>query len=140
MTKLEYTRKERRKSTGEDFTPIELVNEMLDKLSEDVWQPEKLWVDPAGGNGNFVVEILKRKLAKGHPPLIALSTIFGVELQQDNTDECKERLLAELPELSNEDLQKAKDIINHNIVAHNAFTWDFENWKSKDKKSKKLFE
>ena len=139
MTELEQKRKSRRKLTAEDFTPSELVNEMLDKLSDDVWQPEKLWVDPAAGNGNFLIEILKRKLEKGHEPLSALSTIFGVELQQDNVEEMKQRLLDVLPISDETFKQKAIEILNHNIVCSDAFLWDFENWRSKAKKSKALF-
>lgn len=139
MTELEQKRKQRRKLTGEDFTPSELVCEMLDKLPSDIWDdPTKSFCDPSGGSGNFVIEILKRKLKKGHTPLQALSTIFSVELQSDNVEEMKQRLLELLPDLSESDLKEANRIINHNIVQADALTFDFENWK-KPRKAKKLF-
>ena len=53
-----------------------------------------------------------------------------------NFEEMKERLLELIPvELHDE----AKVIINNNIKRHDALTWDFDNWKSKIRKSKKLF-
>jgi len=57
--------KERIKRTAEIFTPAFLVNEILDKLTEygpEIWNEEKTFLDPACGNGNFLIEILKRKL------------------------------------------------------------------------------
>jgi hypothetical protein len=49
-------KKEQKDSRGEVFTPLELVEEMLNKLPEDVWtHPEYKWLDPANGIGNFPV-------------------------------------------------------------------------------------
>lgn len=140
MTELEHRRQQRKKSTAEEFTPPELVNEMLNKLPSEVWiDPTKTFIDPSGGSGNFVVEVLRRKLKNNHAPLQALSTIYSVELLQDNVEEMKQRLLELLPPLSDTDLAKAKEIINHNIVCSDAFKWDFDNWKSKIAKTKPLF-
>jgi len=142
---LEEKRKERRKSTGENFTPEALVNEMLDKLPSEVWSdPSKTFLDNSAGNGNFLVAILARKFALGHDPLQALSTIYGVELMPDNVEEMKERLLDTLlkayPNLDDKQKQQAIDIINHNIVCHDAFTWNYENWREERKlKEKPLF-
>ncbi len=137
MSELQHKRKARRKQTAEDFTPKELVLEMLDKLPEEVWtDPNKTFLDPSGGDGAFLIEILKRKISYGHEPLQALKTIFTVELMDDNVEECKQRLLELIdPSLHTE----AKQILDHNIVCHNALTWDFENWRSKIKKAKELF-
>lgn len=131
MTELEKKRKARRKKTAEDFTNPILVSEMLDKLPPEVWSdPSKSFLDNSAGNGNFLVAILQRKLAAGHPPLQAISTIFGTELMADNVEEMRDRLLIELPSLSPEEAKKARKIINHNIVCTDAFKWDYENWKS----------
>ena len=86
--------KKRVKLFGEVFTPISLVNDMLDKLPKEVWEENKTFLEPAVGTGNFVVPLLERKLASGHDPLIALSTIFAVDIMPDNISECKKRLLA----------------------------------------------
>jgi type I restriction-modification system DNA methylase subunit len=46
---------------GEVFTPVELINEMLDQLPSEVWSdPNKTWFDPAAGHGNFHIQVLKR--------------------------------------------------------------------------------
>jgi site-specific DNA-methyltransferase (adenine-specific) len=56
-----YNTYEKRKENDEVFTPPSLVNEMLDKLPVEVWsQPDKTWLDPCAGLGNFSVVILER--------------------------------------------------------------------------------
>ena len=138
---IEEIRKNRKKHTAEEFTPPDLVSEMLDKLPQEVWDdPTKTFIDPAGGNGNFVVEVLKRKLQKGHDTMQALSTVFSVELMGDNVEEMRQRLLDALPELDEPSKQRAKEIINHNIVCADALTFNYDKWeKPKRIKSKSLF-
>ena len=85
--------KDRIKQTAEVFTPPELVNEMLDKLPEETWMESKTFCDPACGNGNMLVEVLKRKLKKGHNPLNAVKSVYGTDIMKDNIDECRIRLL-----------------------------------------------
>lgn len=133
---LEEKRKLRRKQTAEDFTPRQLVDEMLDKLPEEVWtDPSKTFCDPAGGDGNFLIAILERKLAHGHDPLQALSTIYSVELMPDNVQHCHQRLFELVDDMiiSKKDRATALKIIETNNVCHNSLEWDFENWKSQRK-------
>lgn len=94
MKTLIEKRKERRKQTGEDFTPSALVNEILDKLPIDVWaDSSKTWIDPAAGNGNFLVEVKIRLQEAGHDENHILENmIFGVDLMPDNCEEMIERL------------------------------------------------
>jgi len=99
------TKQERIKKYGEVFTPPELVNEMLDKLPEHVWKNKNLtWLDPACGNGNFLVEVKKRLMEglkeeipdeKEREEHILENMIYGVEIQQDLVDECISRLKTE---------------------------------------------
>ena len=89
----ERKRKGRSKNTGEIFTPPWLVNQMIDKLPPKMWEPERTVCDPACGNGNMLLEVLRRKLDKGHAPLKALSTTYGVDCMSDNIRECRLRLL-----------------------------------------------
>ena len=50
-----------KKTRGEVFTPMQLVNEMLDTLPENVWtNPDLKWLDPAAGIGNFPIAIYMR--------------------------------------------------------------------------------
>ena len=66
---------------------------MLDRFPPEVWEPSKTFCDPACGNGNMVVEVLRRKLQIGHQPLQAISTVYGVDIMPDNIKECRLRLL-----------------------------------------------
>jgi len=135
---IKIKRKQRyKRNVGEDFTPSTLVNEMLDKLPPEVFQdPSKTFCDNSAGNGNFLIEVLRRKLSNNHSPLQALSTIYGVELMADNVEEMKERLLELIPK----DYHKeAKNILDKNIICHIALTWDFINWRSTEKKNKALY-
>jgi len=123
MTELENKRQQRKKNTAECFTPPKLVSEMLDKLPFEVFiDPTKTFCDPAAGNGNFLVEILHRKILQGHGDLQSLSTIYGVELMADNVKEMKKRLLYTLLSPTPE----AYIIMNHNIVCADALKFDFE--------------
>lgn len=82
------------KATGEVFTPTSLVIEMLDKLSNDNFiDHTKTFLDPTCGDGQFLGEVLIRKMENGSTFEQALSTIYGVDLMIDNVDLCRERLL-----------------------------------------------
>lgn len=86
-------RLDRRKQTAEDFTPSFLVNEMLDKLPKTLFTHNQTFCDPACGNGNFLIEVLRRKLNNKHNPLEALQSIYGADIMEDNIKECRLRLL-----------------------------------------------
>ena len=68
----------------------------MDRLTKEsnntVWEENKTFVDPACGDGNFLVEVLKRKLKNNHDPIKALESIFGADIMQDNISECRLRL------------------------------------------------
>jgi len=58
-------REEEKNKFGEVFTPIKLIEEMLDKLPKSVWiNPDLKWLDPANGIGNFPM-IVYQRLMKG---------------------------------------------------------------------------
>ena len=136
MNDLTTIREERRDETNEIFTPPELTNEMLDKLPTDVWEEDKTFCDPSCGNGNILLEVVKRKQTYDHDPIKIAKSIYGVDLMPDNVVECKERLL----ECFNCNLHsKLKEIFDKQIVCHDALTWNFIEWKSNEKKLHKLF-
>ena len=86
--------KTRVKATGEIFTPTPLVQEILDQLPQELFtDPNKTFLDPTCGDGQFLGEILIRKMENGSTFEQALSTVYGVDLMQDNIDECRKRLL-----------------------------------------------
>jgi len=92
MTEKLTKSKDRVKELGEVFTPAALVSAMLDKMPADSWLPDKTWLEPSCGTGNFLVQILQRKLSAGHSPLEALSTIYGIDIMEDNVVETRRRL------------------------------------------------
>ena len=89
----EIRSQERSDNLGEVFTPAELVNEMLDTLPEDSWDQGEKFIDPACGNGNFLVGVIKKKIEKGSDILKALSTTYGIDIMEDNIAECRRRIL-----------------------------------------------
>ena len=106
------------KATGEVFTPTPLVREILDTLDPTLFtDPNKTFLDPSCGDGQFLGEVLIRKVENGIDFETALSTIYGVDLMQDNVELCRERLLC-----GREDL---RHIVEKNIVCHDALTYDY---------------
>lgn len=106
------------KATGEVFTPTPLVQEILNQLPESVFtDSSKTFLDPACGDGQFLGEVLIRKMENGSTFEQALSTIYGIELMEDNVELCRERLLC-----GREDL---RHIVTRNIVCHNGLDYDF---------------
>jgi type I restriction-modification system DNA methylase subunit len=109
---------QRVKATGEVFTPTELVQEILNQLPQDLFtDPSKTFLDNSCGDGQFLGEVLIRKMENGSTFEQALSTIYGVDLMPDNVDECRERLLCGRTNLAH--------IVERNIVCHDALTYDY---------------
>lgn len=134
MANITATRtKERIDKNGEVFTPPELVQEILQKIKDT--QPElftnknKTFCDPAAGEGAFLVEVLDMKLKAGHPPLDALRTVYGVELEPENVERCKELLCDVLTNNGHKVTKRHNKVLDTNIVCSDAFEWDFENWR-----------
>jgi type I restriction-modification system DNA methylase subunit len=106
------------KATGEVFTPTPLVQEILDHLDPKLFQdPSKTFLDPTCGDGQFLGEVLIRKIENGSTFEQALTTIYGVDLMQDNIDLCRERLLCGRDDL--------RHIVEKNIVCHDALTYNY---------------
>lgn len=106
------------KSTGEVFTPTPLVQEMLDRLPSSVFtDPNKTFLDNSCGDGQFLGEVLIRKMENGSTFEQALSTVYGVDLMQDNVDECRRRLLCGRTDLEH--------IVRTNVVCHDGLTYDY---------------
>jgi 2-polyprenyl-3-methyl-5-hydroxy-6-metoxy-1,4-benzoquinol methylase len=81
------------KATAEIFTPTDLVIDMLQKTNLDCFLPGKTVLDPACGDGQFLVAIKYVKiLIHGMTESDALQDIYGVDIMRDNVDLCKKRL------------------------------------------------
>jgi len=135
MVATKEQRDARKKKTAEIFTPPKLVNEMLDKLPDEIWEPGKTFCDPACGNGNILIEVLKRKLQHKQNPTVALESIYGVDIMGDNIEECRERLLGVIKETTETTkiTAKMRKIVNRNIkwldqkkYPKGALDYDFE--------------
>lgn len=103
---LQVKTKQRVADHGEVFTNAREVNAMLDLVEHETNRIESCFLEPACGNGNFLVEVLQRKLAVvenrysksqldwERSALIAISSLYGVDILEDNTIECQERLFS----------------------------------------------
>lgn len=128
---------------GEVFTAEREVNAMLDLVANECLRPDSRFLEPACGNGNFLTAILKRKLSelcrkyKNSPydyekqAIVAIGSLYGVDIMRDNVEECRERLFsiwneeytAHCKSDASEDVrQAAKFIISRNIINGNALT------------------
>ena len=84
---------QRIRATAEHFTPTELVQKMLNSLPEELFSDStKTFIDPACGDGQFLGEVLIKKLENGIDLTVALDTLYGVDIMRDNVDLCKKRL------------------------------------------------
>jgi len=89
---------------GEVFTADREVNAMLDLVKQETERIDSRFLEPACGTGNFLVEILSRKLEivknrykrnqieYERYAVIAISSIYGIDLLEDNVEECQNRL------------------------------------------------
>ncbi len=124
---------------GEVFTPAWMVDAMLDLVKDETDRIDSRFLEPACGSGNFLVNVLQRKLAavelkysksdfeKGHYALLGLMCIYGIELLPDNIAECRANLLDILAEylgISETDnlYQAASFVLSVNLVHGDALT------------------
>lgn len=148
MTK-QIKSKQRVSDHGEVFTGEREVNAMLDLVKQETERVDSRFLEPACGDGNFVVEILRRKLEaakkRATPPkkkkplplefekqsVIAVASIYGVDLLIDNVLACRQRLYdiwnAEYEaickkEVSEDCRMAVRFILSRNIVCGNALT------------------
>ena len=105
--KKQIKSKERVAAHGEVFTNEREVNAMLDLVKAETERLDSRFLEPACGDGNFLIKILERKLAicearvkaKQYTQLqyeqnsiMAVSSIYGIELLPDNAEACRKRL------------------------------------------------
>jgi len=109
------------KATGEVFTPTPLVEEILGKMDPNLFtDPTKTFLDSSGGDGQFLASVLYRKLQNGIDFETTLSTIYGVDLMEDNVELCRERLLCGSTN------PKHIEIVEQNIVCADALRYTYK--------------
>lgn len=139
MTESLITSKQRVADHGEVFTPKWMVEAMLDLVKSETERIDSRFLEPACGSGNFLVQILKRKLAavelkygksefeRSHYALLGLMCLYGIELLPDNIEACRGNLLeifAEYLSLNPVDelYRAAAYVLSQNIVHGDALT------------------
>lgn len=135
--------KERVAERGEVFTAEREVNAMLDLVKDECIRPDSRFLEPACGDGNFLSAILKRKLAEvsrkykkstrdyEKQAVVAISSLYGIDIMRDNVEACRERLYAIWNEeytarckndASDETREAVRFIIRRNVINGNALT------------------
>lgn len=143
--------KQRIADHGEVFTNEREVKAMLDLVKAQSHNLANTFLEPACGNGNFLAEILKRKLATAltqskinksqkspkyckdtyeRLAVQAVSSIYGIELLADNCAECRERLFnlfldhyqKYINKPNEQMLAVIKFLLNNNIINGDALT------------------
>lgn len=131
--------KQRVADHGEVFTPDWLVQAMLDQVAEETERIDSRFLEPACGSGNFIVPVLRRKLRaveqkfgksdfeKRHYALLAIMSIYGIELLADNIAECRANMLEVLVDhlaiAEGDDLHGAASyVLGQNLVHGDAMT------------------
>jgi hypothetical protein len=128
---------------GEVFTPPSLVDDMLDLVAHECERIDSRFLEPACGDGNFLAEVLRRKLATvdgrntrnrdkwERDAILAICSLYGIDLLADNIAACRDRLLklvndahdarfkSHLPE---EAIRAAAYILSRNILQGDALT------------------
>jgi hypothetical protein len=134
-----FKSKQRVADHGEVFTPAWMVEAMLDLVKDETERIDARFLEPACGSGNFLVQILQRKLAaveakygksdfeRQHYALLALMCVYGIELLTDNIAECRANLLeifaGYLSLGESDDLYRAAaSVLSQNLVHGDALT------------------
>lgn len=141
--KSQIKSKKRVSEHGEVFTNEREVKAMCDLVAQECDRIDSRFLEPACGDGNFLFEILMRKLAtvkklyKSNQydyerySVLAITSIYGVDILADNVEECQKRLFdlwdkeykSICKKATNEETREAvKFILSKNILCGNALT------------------
>jgi hypothetical protein len=128
---------------GEVFTPPGLVNDMLDLVAHECERIDSRFLEPACGDGNFLAEVLRRKLLTvdkknarnrdkwERDAILAVCSLYGIDLLPDNIAACRVRLLHIVTDthavrfkvpLPDEAARAAAYVLSKNIVQGDALT------------------
>lgn len=141
--KTQIKSKKRVTEHGEVFTNEREVKAMCDLVAQECDRIDSRFLEPACGDGNFLAEILTRKLTtvkklyKSNPydferySVLAITSLYGVDIMQDNVAECRARLFKLWDKeyksvckkaVSDETREAVKYILSKNILCGNALT------------------
>lgn len=131
--------KQRVTDHGEVFTPSHIVEAMLDLVKEESERIDSRFLEPACGEGNFLKQVLLRKLAtvqakyggnefeRRHYALLGLMCIYGIEVLADNAKICRENLAEIFSHFINDPADQtfekaARRVLEVNIIQADALT------------------
>ena len=138
---------------GEVFTNEREVNAMLDMVDDECSRIESRFLEPACGDGNFLAEVLRRKLAVAKrrygrsvsdyecAAFIVVSSVYGVDILEDNCEACRKRLHGILVEeygrvckkrYNRPFLDAVKFVLDRNILCGNALSMKMVDSEQKD--------
>lgn len=141
--KKQIKSRERVAERGEVFTNEREVKAMCDLVSQECDRIDSRFLEPACGDGNFLAEVLTRKLNRVNQlykknqydyerySALAVSSIYGVDIMQDNTKECRKRLfdiwIKDYKDCfktkTNKEMEECIEfILNNNILCGNALS------------------
>lgn len=129
--------KDRVKDFGEVFTPEWLVQDMLNLVPRELERIDSRFLETACGSGNFLVAVLSKKLEvvearygknefeRQHHAMLALMSVYGIEIQSDNAKECRSNLISLFSKFfkikeSDALYLAAQSVLNNNIVIGDA--------------------
>lgn len=145
----------RKDKFGEVYTPKEVVKQMCNEVGDIMYETKSTVIEPACGNGNFLVEVVERKMqglfnrydyrirggenGKEYNPILneelnfdilrAVSSIYGIDIQYDNVIESRERMLDVVKDWYSQMVGKnmGKSMIDsvNFILEHNIIHGDF---------------
>ncbi|MBP5659376.1 MAG: hypothetical protein J6W89_05120 [Paludibacteraceae bacterium] len=143
---LQVKSRERVQKHGEVFTAKREVNAMLDLVKNETERIDSRFLEPACGDGNFLIEILRRKLAVVHAnwlkhqsqlqyekdAILAISSMYGIDILPDNAAPCRARLLSYFQKqycglfpqsYKPECISSAEFLLSKNIILGDALTY-----------------
>lgn len=153
MADKQIKSKQRVSDHGEVFTSDREVNAMLDLVKDETERIDSTFLEPACGEGAFLIRILDRKLSAVKAKygkneadyeryaIIALSSLYGIDIMEDNAQNCRDRLFdfwngqySSICKSSARDevREAAKYILKKNILVGNALTLKMVDGKQQD--------
>ena len=136
--------RERVTNHGEVYTNSREVNAMLDLVKQETERIDSRFLEPACGHGNFLIEVLSRKIKVVEDrykksqtefecySIIAVSSLYGIDILEDNVIDCRRRLLNKFKEtyekiykkqINEECIKAVEFILYKNIVLGDALTF-----------------
>ena len=115
-TELDIRSRDNVTKNGEVFTPTKIVKEMLELIPIDAWKDSSYcFLEPTSGNGQFLVEVLIKRVKNGLSIEQSLNTLIGMDITAINIKESRIRLYKKALELGELNRNRIKFILFNNI-------------------------